>query len=291
MRELSLMAGSTKDGEYVLGVSREEYERLSLQHDLWKSRAIRLWRRAGVPERGARPVKAIDLGCGPGFTTLELARYLGPKGAITGVDLAEQYLAALAARWKALVVSGKPIARVETRRAGIGEFNLGDKDHDLAYARWIFIFLSDPEAAIRNVARHLRPGGLFLLQEYVDYGAMALYPENPPVFRKFVDAIIRSWADRGGDANVAARLPMLLERNGFEVISMKAQARVGRPTQKLWRWPDSFYRNYLPVLESEKYLTPAEGAEVRRLWSEASRRKDAFFQGPTVLDLIARKKP
>ncbi|MBS1962998.1 MAG: methyltransferase domain-containing protein [Bdellovibrionales bacterium] len=282
---------ATDSKDYVLGVTREEYERLGLQHSLWASRAIRLWRRAGLPEKSAKSLKAIDCGCGPGFTTFELANYLGPKSRVVGIDRAEPYLLALETRVREETKRGEDsrLAKIETRQAGIDTFTLDEKDFDAAYARWIFIFLKDPEAAIRNVARHLKPGGLFLFQDYVDYRTMALHP-SPPLFRKMVEQIIASWAAHGGDANVAARLPLLLEKNGFEIVSLTPQMRVGRPHQKVWLWPDSFFKNYLPILARDGYLSAAEERELQAAWTKASRMKNAFYVGPTVLDIVARKR-
>jgi SAM-dependent methyltransferase len=276
--------------DYVLGVSHEEYERLGLQHSLWAARAIRMWERAGLPTNSTKGVKALDCGCGPGFTTFELAKYLGPKSRVVGIDMSEKYLHALHSRANVEAARGTKsrLAKIETCVSPIDAFDLGEHDFDAAYARWIFIFLKDPEAAIRNIARHLRPGGLFLLQEYVDYSTMALYP-SPPVFRKLINSIIGSWAAHGGDANVARKLPTLLEKNGFEIVGYKPQTRVGRPHQKIWQWPDSFYRNYLPILERDGYLTPDESAECLRVWTDASKSESAFFVGPMVLDIITRK--
>jgi SAM-dependent methyltransferase len=279
----------TKD--YVLGVTREEYERLGLQHALWKSRAIHLWERAGMPRESGKALKVIDCGCGPGFTTFELAKYLGRNSRVVGVDLSEKYLTLLKNR-ASVEKPGEgnsKLAKIETRNAPIDAFDLKEYDFNAAYARWIFIFLKDPEAAIRNIARHLRPGGVFMLQEYVDYRTMALHP-GPKVFRKMVEAIIESWADAGGDANVGARLPKLLEENGFEVVGLKPQTRIGRPHMKVWQWPDSFFKNYLPILERDGYLTPDEAAECLEAWEEASASDEAFYVGPMVMDIIAQKK-
>ncbi len=275
--------------DYVLGVTREEYERLGLQHSLWKSRAIKLWKRAGLKENTSREMKVIDCGCGPGFTTYELAKYLGEKSKVVGIDLAEKYIKILESRYEGeSEKKKKKIARIETLNASLETFSLEDKDFDAAYARWIFIFLKNPEAAIKNISNHLKPGGLFLLQEYVDYSTMALHPESP-VFKKMVAGIIKSWADQGGDANVAGKLPALLAKNGFEIIRLKPQARVGMPHEKIWQWPDSFYKNYIPVLEKGGYLSNAEASEFWKVWTQAEKSPHAFYVGPTVLDIIARK--
>ncbi len=280
---------NSSTGDYILGVSREEYERLGLQHSLWKSRATRLWKRAGIPEHSSREFRMLDCGCGPGFTTFELANYIGPKGTIVGIDLAEKYLQLLETRYAAETKSGnRKLSRIETVCSPLDTFRLPNPSFDAAYARWIFIFLRDPETAIKNIATHLKPGGLFILQEYVDYTTMALHPETE-VFKKFVRMVIRSWADQGSDAHVAGKLPEILARNGFEILGLKPQTRVGMPHQRIWQWPDSFFKNYLPVLEKEKYLTPSEVGEFEAVWSEASKNPSAFYVGPMVLDIIARK--
>lgn len=294
-----MSAVSPSENEYVLGVSRDEYDRLGLQHSLWRTRAIRLWQRAGLPKKTTNPLKMLDCGCGPGFTTFELAKYLGPQGRVVGLDMAEKYLNALETRITAEKADGTSakLAKIETRQGVIDSFTMPETDFDAAYARWIFIFLKDPEAAVRNIGRHLRPGGLFMLQEYVDYRTMALHssalyekPTSAATFRKLVDAVIQSWAAHGGDANVGGKLPSLLAKNGFEILSLKPQTRVGRPHQKIWQWPDSFYRNYLPILVRDGHLTEAEAAEAWKVWEAASRDPDSFYVGPMVLDIVARKK-
>lgn len=277
-----------KTNDYILGVTREEYDRLAFQHALWRSRAIRLWRRAGLPEKSSHPLKVLDLGCGPGFTTFELAKYLGPRGKVVGIDLAEKYLAAVNARAQSTNAE-KALAKIETVHGAIDSFSLPEKNFDAAFARWIFMFVSDVETAIKNTTKHLKKGGLFMLQEYVDWGAMSLYPDNPPIFRKMVDAVMRSFAAHGGNSDIAGKLPSILARNGFEIVGLKPHARVGRPHQKVWKWPDRFFQNYLPVLESEGYLAPDEIAAFRKVWENGAQDPNAFFQGPTVLDIIARK--
>jgi ubiquinone/menaquinone biosynthesis C-methylase UbiE len=285
------MSETTQNQDYVLGVSREEYERLDLQHTLWASRTIHLWERAGLPENSKNGVKVLDCGCGPGFTTFELANYLGKNSRVVGIDMAEKYLRTLDSRAAAEATRGEKsrLAKIETKQGSIDSFSLPEKDFDAAFARWIFIFVRDPEAAIRNVARHLKPGGLFMLQEYVDYRTMALHP-SPPVFRKMIEAVIASWAAHGGDANVAARLPGLLEKCGFEILGLKPNTRIGRPHQRIWQWPDSFFKVYLPLLARDNYLTENEANECLKAWQDASKMKNAFYTGPLVLDIIARKK-
>ena len=74
--------------EYVLGNDLEELLRLKLQHDLWKSELIHLWNKSNL--KNSKNI--LDLGCGPGFTTLDLLNYIDHKCQITAVDISEHFL-------------------------------------------------------------------------------------------------------------------------------------------------------------------------------------------------------
>jgi ubiquinone/menaquinone biosynthesis C-methylase UbiE len=76
-------------GDYVLGVNAAETDRLALQHRVWRERALRLWRRAGLSTGSS----ALDVGCGPGWAAVDLAEIVGPAGRVVAVDRAPEFLA------------------------------------------------------------------------------------------------------------------------------------------------------------------------------------------------------
>ena len=55
--------------QYHLGTSADEFERLGYQHQVWLDVTVELWRDAGF----SHGEHLVDLGCGPGFTTTDLA--------------------------------------------------------------------------------------------------------------------------------------------------------------------------------------------------------------------------
>ena len=68
--------------DYILGTSDEELVRLGYQHQVWMDETVRLWNEAGF-----RPGHhLVDLGCGPGFGTVDLAHRVGPTGRVTGIE-------------------------------------------------------------------------------------------------------------------------------------------------------------------------------------------------------------
>ena len=59
----------TADRDYVLGTQDEEIQRLRLQHAVWRPRALEAWRRA----RFNAGQTIVDIDCGPGYASLDLA--------------------------------------------------------------------------------------------------------------------------------------------------------------------------------------------------------------------------
>src|SRR5207253_3360574 len=82
---------SPPDIDYIFGTHDEELERLGLQHRVWRPRAADAWRRAGFNVGQS----LLDIGCGPGYASLDLAEIVGPAGRVTSIDRSARFLAAL----------------------------------------------------------------------------------------------------------------------------------------------------------------------------------------------------
>jgi SAM-dependent methyltransferase len=85
------MGDATPERDYVLGTHDEEIARLGLQHRVWRPRALDAWRRAGFTVGQT----LLDVGCGPGHATLDLAEMVGPTGRVVAVDRSRRFLEAL----------------------------------------------------------------------------------------------------------------------------------------------------------------------------------------------------
>jgi SAM-dependent methyltransferase len=97
--------------------------------------------------------RVVDLGCGSGRTTLELAARVGPSGNVVGVDISAEMLALGRERAAGL-------GNVEFVHADVQVYDLGEARFDAAYSRFGVMFFADPVAAFANVRRALRPGGV-----------------------------------------------------------------------------------------------------------------------------------
>jgi SAM-dependent methyltransferase len=265
--------------EYILGTEAEELERLRFQHQVWVKELYALAERAGLLEGQS----VLDLGCGPGFTTLELAQMVGPGGRVIARDQSERFLAAL--RRESVRLG---LRQVEASAGAVETLALPDASLDAAYARWLFCWLPDPLDVLMRVARALRPGGLLLLQEYLDWGAMQLLPGGP-AFARGVEACLASWKTGGATIDFAARIPALATRAGFAIEHLSPRARLGRVGSLEWRWLDQFFRIYLPKVVERGLLAPAELDAWLAEWQERARGGTSFVATPTMADVILRK--
>lgn len=105
--------------------------------------------------RGLHPAGShvVDIGCGFGDTTIRLARDVGPKGEVVGVDCAVNFIteARRLARDQGVHNARFLVADVQTQPL--------EGPYDYAFGRFGTMFFNMPGAAMRNIRRHLKPGG------------------------------------------------------------------------------------------------------------------------------------
>ena len=274
------MAKSNRvEKEYVLGTDDDELSRLGLQHQLWAEFTARGWERAGFG--GGQHL--IDVGCGPGFATFDLAARVGATGSVLAVDQSEKFI-----RHVERQSQSRGINHIRAALRNVERLQLPAGKFDGAYARWVFCFVKKPDAVAAGVARGLKKGGLFVIHDYFNYDSVVIAPRHD-IFRKFFLMTSRSWKIHGGDPDIASRLPQILSANGFRIREANPILRSARPGSPLWQWPDSFFRNYLPVLVEMKLLTAREADIFRREWKRRSENPGSVFITPPMLEIIAEK--
>ena len=99
--------------------------------------------------------RVLDVGCGCGATTLDIARAVGERGRVTGIDVSAPMLARARARAAGAGLGERIAWRCEDAQTAA----LGEGAFDCVYSRFGVMFFSDPPAAFANLRRALRPGG------------------------------------------------------------------------------------------------------------------------------------
>jgi len=110
-------------------------------------------RMATVAEVGSGQ-RVLDVGCGIGDPTLQVAVLVGPHGRVLGIDIAEGMVAIARERAAAL-----GLAHVEFRVDDITTAALPEAAFDVVLGRWSLIYLEDVPAVLERLRRALVPGG------------------------------------------------------------------------------------------------------------------------------------
>ncbi len=179
---------------YVIRGGEAGYKRLALlARTRWPDTAA-LLARAGL----AAGMRCLDLGCGGGQVTLEIARLVAPEGSAVGVDMDEIKLAL--ARQTA---ADDGLVNVEFRQLDVAQWDETDS-YDAVYSRFLLQHLDAPVDLLRRMWAAIRPRGVLIVEE-ADFDGWCCHPANE-AFDFFVSAYDMALTRRGGDAAFGRKL-------------------------------------------------------------------------------------
>jgi SAM-dependent methyltransferase len=165
-------------------------------------------------------MSVLDVGCGPGTLTIEIARRVAPAP-VVGMDINPDMVSAAEA--------ASPPGEIPTLVFYAGDIreSAWDAEFTLVAATRMLQWLPDPDAAVARMAEAVVPGGLVVLRDY-DH-TMAEWSGEPPEWTRFYAAFL-GWRAAGGlDNAIAKRLPALADGAGLvgagvtpEIITVRA---------------------------------------------------------------------
>lgn len=221
--------------------------------------------------------RLLDVGCGPGTITLGLAAQV-PDGQVIGVDASGE------------VVDQARSAAARAGRANVA-FEVGDTyalrfeaaSFDVVHAHQLLQHLSDPPAALAELGRVCRPGGLVAARD-ADYGAMFWYPALPELeeWRALYSRVARAL---GGEPDAGRRMLGWARSAGFSDATMSAGT---------WCFADPSSRDWWGRLWAERLTasrfadharhhagaTPATLERLAAAWLRWAAEEDACFVVP-----------
>lgn len=167
---------------------------------------LRAWERAHLRLR--RGDRLLDVGCGLGDAARALADDLGATGEVIGLDASTAMLDAARSSWDAACPARFAVGDAQALDVPSGSF-------DAARGERVLQWLSDPQAAVTELARVLRPGGRLSLID-TDWGSLRLDVGADDL----ADAVRRTMGvERARPSRVGRRLPDLARAAGFRDIA------------------------------------------------------------------------
>jgi len=159
-------------------------------------------------------LSVLDVGCGPGTVTIDLARRVAP-GAVVGVDGAEENVVQAAG-----LAFDQSVRNVRFRVAEPTALPLPDASVDVVHAHQVLHQLADPVAALGEMRRVLRPGGILAARD-ADYGAVAWYPRLAGL-ADWLGVYRAVHASTNGSTEAGRALKAWARRAGFDTVTSSA---------------------------------------------------------------------
>jgi len=270
---------SAQERDYLLGTHDAEVERLGLQHRVWRPRVLDAWRRAGITV-GSR---VVDAGAGPGWASLDLAEIVGPEGKVHALERSQRFLDFLNG-----AAASRGLRNIETAEVDLVADDLGVEGADAFWIRWVLAFVSDPRLVLEKLAATLRPGGVAIIHEYLDYTTWSFAP-HLPFQQEFIKVVVDGWRGSGGEPDIARSFPALLPETGFRIRSLRPIVDVVAPDNFVWQWPASFVKTYPQHLVETGQADQAWADRVIGEFEQAENNPDTVMVTPMVLEVIAEK--
>ncbi len=263
---------------YILGTDKEELHRLGIQHQVWASEAQKGWTLAGFTAGQT----LLDLGCGPGFCTKELAMIAGEKGKVIAIDKSEHFIKFLKD------VNQHYALNIEAYCSDFDAMQLPAESIDGMYCRWALAWIPNPKEILQKIKSALKPGGKMVLHEYYDWSTHQTEPDIPEL-TKGIQACLRSLREQEGEIDIGRELPAMLESLGMKVTSTRLMPKLARPNNFIWHWPKTFYHSYLPRLVDLGYITNEEVKAALNKMEVLERMAHATLFCPMMIEVIAEK--
>ena len=163
--------------------------------------------RLGVAPR----MHCLDLGCGRGDVTFELATLVGKDGQVVGWELDETIVKLTQENCQQL-----GLTNVELKIADASCLDEEDK-YDLAYTRFLLTYLNDSKTVIEKMKTAVKPGGLVAVED-LEFAGHFCYPRSS-AFNRYIQLYQQVVRNKGGDPEIGLKLPGMFKKAGFKEVN------------------------------------------------------------------------
>jgi SAM-dependent methyltransferase len=213
----------------------------------------------------------LDVGCGPGTITVDIAGRVAP-GRVVGIDAAGAVLDE--ARRHAVEIG----VDVDFEVGDVYALDAADDSFDIVHAHQVLQHLADPVAALREMRRVCRPGGVVAVRE-VDYASAVSVPDVVTDWLSVYETMARRG---GGEPNAGRRLLGWAREAGLDDVDCGADCWCfWTPAERAWwggAWAErAVSSSYAVASVQQGVSTPERNREIARRWRAWVEAPDGWF--------------
>ncbi|HEV2637307.1 MAG TPA: methyltransferase domain-containing protein [Actinocrinis sp.] len=220
----------------------------------------------------------LDVGCGPGTITTDLAALVAP-GRVTGLD----YAAGILEQARLTAAEAGLTDRIEFVQGDVHALDFPDDAFDVVHAHQVLQHVGDPVTALREMRRVCKPGGVVAVRDS-DYAGFFWYPEDPRLtsWQELYHKVARA---NGGEPDAGRRLWSWARAAGFGRITPSSSAWCFATDEERAWWGRSWAErvtgsDFARVAVAGGHATEAELAEAAAGWLAWAADPDASLTIP-----------
>ena len=217
--------------------------------------------------------RVLDVGCGPGTITLDLANHVA---SVIGVDLSDSVI-------EQAQQSAVDHPRVSFQVADLYALPFEDDSFDVVHAHQTLQHVPDPVAALVELRRVCRPGGLVAARD-ADYAGMIWYPADPGL-DDWLALYNRCARANGGEPNAGRHLLAWAHAAGFSQVTPTASVWChASPAERTWwgeLWRDRILQSSMAEQSlREGFAGQADLDRISAAWQRFADHPDGWFTVP-----------
>jgi ubiquinone/menaquinone biosynthesis C-methylase UbiE len=219
-------------------------------------------------------LRVLDVGCGPGTLTADLARRVAP-GEVVGIDLVDSVVDEARAHAAGEGVTNLTFVSGDFRDAGLEAASF-----DVVHAHQVLQHLGEPVPALAAMARLARPGGIVAARD-ADYSAMTWAPDSA-LLDRWREVYLAVTRHNGAEPNAGRWLLRWAHAAGLTDVTYTTSTwTFATPADREWwggLWAERIVGSSL-AQQAVRYgvATPAELARIAEGWREWAAQPDGVF--------------
>lgn len=219
-------------------------------------------------------MKILDIGCGPGTITVDLASYV-PQGHITGLEKAEGVLTQART-----LANEKGVTNIEFVTGDANALSYENESFDLVLCHQVLQHVRDPVGILQEMRRVTKAGGIVAARES-DYGAFVWYPnfDGMEEWKSLYDRVARN---NGGEPNAGRMLHAWGRKAGLTDIKCSSSTWCYNTAEEIAWWSDlwaerTVVSSFATTAIDANIAKKDDLEKVAEVWRKWGKEQDAWF--------------